>query len=98
VDENGELVWRPCLFACKDQVRTRVARRLQNKIPIWVYFGVPWNGEWWYILWSIGIFYGNLVYFTAIWYMLGSFTKYFFSPFLYFVPRKSGNPGADMTT
>jgi hypothetical protein len=47
---------------------TRVARWhiLIPKILIWVYFGGPWNGKSIYIFWPIGIFYGQLEYFTAI--------------------------------
>jgi hypothetical protein len=33
-----------------------------QKIPIWVYFGGPWNGKYWYILWQFGTLYGNLVF------------------------------------
>jgi hypothetical protein len=32
-----------------------------SKIPIKVYFGVPWNRKCWYVSWPFGIFYGNLV-------------------------------------
>jgi hypothetical protein len=28
---------------------------LNLKIPIWVYFGRPWNGKCWYALWLFGI-------------------------------------------
>jgi hypothetical protein len=43
-----------------------------------------------YILRQFGIFYGHLVYYTAIWYMLCSdiFT------FWYITSKKSGNPAA----
>jgi hypothetical protein len=40
------------------------------KIPILLYFGRLCNGTFWYILWPFGIFYGPLVYFMALWYML----------------------------
>jgi hypothetical protein len=33
------------------------------KIPIWVYFRGPWDG-------NVGIFYDHLEYFTAIWYSI----------------------------
>jgi hypothetical protein len=34
---------------------------LRPKIPIWVYFGGPWNEKCWYILCPFGIIYGQLV-------------------------------------
>jgi hypothetical protein len=41
------------------------------KIPIWVNFGGNWNGNVdIHILWTFGLFYGHLVYFIAIWYIL----------------------------
>jgi hypothetical protein len=39
---------------------------IPKMIQIWVYFGKPWNGTYWYILWPFGIFYSHLEYFTAI--------------------------------
>jgi hypothetical protein len=50
--------------------RGRVARWfiLRPKIPIWVYFGGPWNGKCWYILRSFDIIYDNLVKYMAVWY------------------------------
>jgi hypothetical protein len=49
---------------------------------------------------DVGIFYVNLVYFTAIWYILwpfGIFYEfwYIFSPFGMLYQEKSGNPGRD---
>jgi hypothetical protein len=40
--------------------RTRVARWFvfKPKIQIWVNFGGSWNGRCWYILWTLGPFYG----------------------------------------
>jgi hypothetical protein len=55
------------------------------KIPIWVIFGRFCNRRCWYISWSFGLFYGHLVYFKAIWYILG--------PFGLLYQEKSGNPG-----
>jgi hypothetical protein len=49
------------------------------KIPIWVYFGGPWIGKCWHILLPFGIFYGHLVYFMTIWYILWLFGIYFLS-------------------
>jgi hypothetical protein len=34
------------------------------KIPVWVNFGGPWSGKYWYILRPYGIFYGHLLQFT----------------------------------
>jgi hypothetical protein len=64
---------------------------LKPKIPIWVNFGVPFNGRY---------FYGHLVYFTAIRYILWSFGiiygyLVYFIPFWYVGPEKSGNPVAE---
>jgi hypothetical protein len=53
--------------------RSRVARWFVFKPKIWVNFGGPCNGRYWYILWPFGLFYGNLVYFVAIWYILRLF-------------------------
>jgi hypothetical protein len=38
----------------------------QTKNPNLGKFGGTWNGKCWYIFWSFGIFYGQLVYFIAI--------------------------------
>jgi hypothetical protein len=53
---------------------------LRPKIPIRVYFGVPWNGHCWYIftamwynLWPFGSVYGRLVVFMAVWLCLWPF-------------------------
>jgi hypothetical protein len=39
----------------------RVARRyiFKQNIQNWVYFGGPWNGKCWYILWTFGTFCGH---------------------------------------
>jgi hypothetical protein len=49
----------------------RVARWyiFKPKIPIWVHFVGSRNGKC-FFLWSFGLLYGHLVYFTAIWYFL----------------------------
>jgi hypothetical protein len=54
------------------------------KIPIWLYFEGPRNGKDCYVVWPFGIFYGNLVYSIAIWYILWSFGMLY--------QEKSGNP------
>jgi hypothetical protein len=56
---------KPEALACA----SRVARWFvfKPKILIWVNFGGPKNGKYWYILWSFKIFYSHLVYFMAIW-------------------------------
>jgi hypothetical protein len=43
---------------------------LQTKNIILVYFGGGWNGKLWSILLSSVTFYGYLVFFKAIWYIL----------------------------
>jgi hypothetical protein len=68
---------------------TRVDRWhiFKPKIPIWVNFGGSSNGRCWNILWSSGLFYGYLVYFTAIWYILWPFGIFF--PFLVCCTKKN---------
>jgi hypothetical protein len=68
-----------------------------KKIPIWVNFGGPSNGKCLYILWSFGIFYGHLEYFTVIGYILWPFgnvvvIRYIFPRFGILCLVKSGNP------
>jgi hypothetical protein len=41
-----------------------------QKRPVLVNFGKPWNETFWYILWQFGVFCGYSVYFVAIWYIL----------------------------
>jgi hypothetical protein len=62
-----------------------------HKIPIWVYFGWPWNGKCWHVfidIWSIlgqfCTFYGPLVYFVVIWCILRRFGM--------LLQEKSGSP------
>jgi hypothetical protein len=38
----------------------------QTKNPNWVNFGGSFNGKCWYILWTLGPFYGLLLYFIDI--------------------------------
>jgi hypothetical protein len=33
----------------------------------WFYYGSPWNGKFWYVLWQFEIVYDYLEYFNAIW-------------------------------
>jgi hypothetical protein len=51
-------------------------------------FWKPWNGKCWYILWPFGKCYGHLVYFRAIWQVIGNCLNI---GILYH--EKSGNPG-----
>jgi hypothetical protein len=37
------------------------------------YFGSPRSGKFWYILWSLCVFYGNLVHFVVNWYIFPRF-------------------------
>jgi hypothetical protein len=52
---------------------------LKPNIQIWINFGGPWNGKFWYILWPCEIYYGHLVYFwpfgnlVVIWYIFPRF-------------------------
>jgi hypothetical protein len=61
-----------------------------QKIPIWVNFGGPYIGKCLYILWPLGISYGDLGYFMIIWYILYSFGTFF--RFWCHVPRKIWQP------
>jgi hypothetical protein len=52
----------------------------KSKIPIWVNFVEPWNGKCCCMLWpfrkfysKFGTFYGPLVYFVVIWYILPNY-------------------------
>jgi hypothetical protein len=65
------------------------------KIQIWVNFEGSCSGRCWYILWTLGPFYGLLLYFMDIWYSSWKFGV--FSPFGYLVKEKSGNPVLDLT-
>jgi hypothetical protein len=53
-------------------VRGRVARWyiFRTKIANWVNFGGSFNGRCWCILWPFEVFYGHLIHFMAIWYIL----------------------------
>jgi hypothetical protein len=79
----------------------RVARWyiFKAKIPVWVNFLGSCNGR-------VGIFYGHLVYFTAVWYIsrpFGIFWPFgmicvnlaYFARLGIFGPKKSGNPARD---
>jgi hypothetical protein len=57
------------------------------KIPILIYFGGPYRGKFWYIVWSFGRFNEDLVYFVMILEYFWSFD--IFSQFWYAVPRKN---------
>jgi hypothetical protein len=69
----------------------------QTKIPIWINFGGHWIGKAGYILWSFGMFYGHLLSFMAICYVLWPFGNlkaiwYIFPRFGKLCQEKSGNP------
>jgi hypothetical protein len=74
--------WFSCRSVLRDTVwigSNMVARfaRWYILIPIcnaaiWVNFGVPWNGKYWYKLWPLGIFTANL----CILWTLGKFRGY----------------------
>jgi hypothetical protein len=42
-----------------------------------VYFGGPWNGKDWYILWPFGIFYGHEEFFITILYICAQLVYFF---------------------
>jgi hypothetical protein len=63
------------------------------KIAIWVNFGGSCNGRCWYILCTFGVFYGHLIYFMTIWYILWSFgIPPAWHPFWCIVHRKIWQP------
>jgi hypothetical protein len=72
---------------------SRVARRFifVPKIPIWVYFGGPWNGECWCILWTFGQFYRQMIYFITIWYTY-FVVLWYISPVLKYCSKKIWQP------
>jgi hypothetical protein len=61
------------------------------KIQIWVNFGGSCNERCWYILWTLGLFCGLLVYLMDIWYSSWYF-GYIFSRFGILYKEISGNP------
>jgi hypothetical protein len=75
--------------------RTRVARWyiFKPKIPIWVNFGVPWNGKGWYMLWPFGIYLGHLVYFWSFGSLVANL--FIFHRFGKLCQEKSGNPASN---
>jgi hypothetical protein len=76
----------------------RVARWFvfKTKIQIWVNFRGPCNGRCWYIVCTLGPFYGLLLYFMDIWYSSWKFG--IFSRFGILCEEKSGNPGHHFVT
>jgi hypothetical protein len=53
------------------------------KTKNWVHFGGSCNGRCWWAFWTFGLFYGHLVYFTAIWSILRPF-DIFYGHLVYF--------------
>jgi hypothetical protein len=83
--------------AARTQIRVARWFVFKPKIPIWVNFGGPCNWRCCYILGTLGLIYGQLVYFKVIWYILRSFDIFcgnlvHFPPFWYGVPRKIWQP------
>jgi hypothetical protein len=76
-------------------VLNRVARWFVFKpnIQIWVNFGGSCNGRWRHILWTFGPFYGLLLYFMDIWYIVAGGNLVYFSRFGILHQEKSGNSG-----
>jgi hypothetical protein len=63
---------------------------IKPKIQIWVNFVGSWNGMCWYILWTLGPFYG-LCY--ILWtFGIVHFNLVYFSCFGILYQEKSGNP------
>jgi hypothetical protein len=81
----------PLKIAIWKHLRNRVARwfLFSPKLPIWVYFGGPWNGKCYIFV--------HLEYFTAVVYLMGiwlfcSRLVYFVSQIWYIVPRQIWQP------
>jgi hypothetical protein len=64
------------------------------KIKIWANFDGSCNRRCWYILWTLGPFYGPLLYFMDILYNSCYVVWYIFSRFGILFREKSGNPGS----
>jgi hypothetical protein len=73
------LVQSVCRSGIVSDCQPRVARwySFKPKKQMGVNFGGFCNGRCWYILRQLGIFYGHLVYFVAIWYILWPFGIFF---------------------
>jgi hypothetical protein len=94
---NKQIITKGSLFSkwmgtSDSGLSIRVARWFvfKPKIQIWVNFVGSCNGRCWYILWTLGPFYGLLLYFMDIWYSSWKFGIFF--PFCYFVRRKIWQP------
>jgi hypothetical protein len=92
-----EIFWF-CLFSHSNKPSGAVVAHngsrwfvFKPKIQIWVNLGGSCNGRCWYILWTLGPFYGLLLYFMDIWYSSWSF-GIFFPRFGILYKEKSGNP------
>jgi hypothetical protein len=72
----------------------RVARWFvfKPKIPILVNFGRPWSENFWYILWSFGLFHIHLVYFMYVLLVCFAIIWNIFPQFGMLHREKSGNP------
>jgi hypothetical protein len=79
-------------FGRTNWLTTRVARWFvfKPKIQIWVNFGESCNGSCWYILWTLGPFYG-LCYILCTFGIVHG-TLVYFSRFGILYEEKSGNP------
>jgi hypothetical protein len=62
------------------------------KIQLWVNFGESRTGRCWYILWTLGPFYGLLLHFMDTWYVQFVVIWYIFPRFGILYEEKSGNP------
>jgi hypothetical protein len=84
--------WKTVTVQIRRRHTPRVARwfLFKPKIQIWVNFGGSCNGRCWYILCTLGPFYGLFLYFMDIWYSSWKFGIFF--PFWYFVRRKIWQP------
>jgi hypothetical protein len=73
----GEINWN---FKLLTDSPDRVARPyiFIPKVQIWMYFGGPWNGKCWQILWVFGIFKAIwYIIHKAIWYILWLFVIFY---------------------
>jgi hypothetical protein len=67
-EENQYLLFNARFTLTQALITSRVARWFvfKPKIQIWVNFAGFCNGKCWYILWTLGPFYGLLLYFMVI--------------------------------
>jgi hypothetical protein len=85
------LTFSPRCRECHLEIRVARCYIFRPKIAVWINFGGPCNGRYSYISWTFGLFYGHLIYFMDIWYILWYFGIFFPSVGILY-QEKYGNP------